>query len=225
MWKWVSWVVRTGATALLLSFLCIWTTGYIVNSYVESIVKQLELPLDTQPFALSGIWGMLWGADKPDTEEAQQPPPPEPSDPLPAGEASPTQSVPIESEDVSGLPEGEAGGETDGEAGSSVTDGDPDGLAGEESEGVGAGVSPPDQAVGADSLTEEQRSELYASVVSKLNPEQLKLLSDFLQDGLTQEELALLDDSLRTSLSEQEYKQMIAELQRLAPGFDFAPAV
>jgi hypothetical protein len=71
MFKWVSWVIRMGATALLLSFLCIWTTGYIVNSYMESAVKQLGLPFDIQPIALSGVWGTLWGADKPAKKEIE----------------------------------------------------------------------------------------------------------------------------------------------------------
>lgn len=62
MWKWLTWAARIAATALLLSFLSIWTTGYIVNSYMETLLKQLNLPLETQPFALSGVWGKLWGA-------------------------------------------------------------------------------------------------------------------------------------------------------------------
>lgn len=71
MFKWVSWVIRMGATALLLSFLCIWTTGYIVNSYMESVIKQLDLPIEVQPIALSGVWGTLWGADKTPKKEEQ----------------------------------------------------------------------------------------------------------------------------------------------------------
>lgn len=62
MWRWLFWAARMLATALLLSFLSIWTTGYIVNSYVETILKQLNVPLETKPFALSGVWGKLWGA-------------------------------------------------------------------------------------------------------------------------------------------------------------------
>ncbi|WP_040712162.1 ICP22 family protein [Paenibacillus curdlanolyticus] len=65
MWKMFSWVGRAIAVGLIASFLSIWTTGYIVNSYVESLLKQYKLPLEVQPFALSGVWGKLWGADAP----------------------------------------------------------------------------------------------------------------------------------------------------------------
>ncbi|MBB6678205.1 hypothetical protein [Cohnella lubricantis] len=64
MWRWIEWGAKLLASAVLLSFLCVWTTGYIVNSYVQTVLKELEIPLDVQPFALSGVWGKLWGADE-----------------------------------------------------------------------------------------------------------------------------------------------------------------
>ncbi|RXZ83839.1 hypothetical protein EBB07_05535 [Paenibacillaceae bacterium] len=63
MLKMVEWLGKIIAAGLIISFLSIWTTGYIVNSYVESLLKQYELPLEVQPFALSGLWGKMWGAD------------------------------------------------------------------------------------------------------------------------------------------------------------------
>ncbi|SFJ90345.1 hypothetical protein SAMN02799624_06510 [Paenibacillus sp. UNC496MF] len=56
-------VGKLAAAALLISFLSIWTTGYVVNSYVETLLKQFHIPLEQQPFALSGLWGEMWGAD------------------------------------------------------------------------------------------------------------------------------------------------------------------
>ncbi|AJY74864.1 hypothetical protein [Paenibacillus beijingensis] len=66
MRKMAVWLAKTVAAALIVSFLSIWTTGYIVNSYVETVLKQFNIPLQTQPFALSGVWGKLWGADSAD---------------------------------------------------------------------------------------------------------------------------------------------------------------
>ncbi|ALS25832.1 hypothetical protein IJ21_04000 [Paenibacillus sp. 32O-W] len=63
MWKWAEWLAKTVAAGLIISFLSIWTTGYIVNSYVETLLKQYNVPLEVTPFALSGVWGKLWGAD------------------------------------------------------------------------------------------------------------------------------------------------------------------
>lgn len=63
MWKMTGWLAKTVAAGLIISFLSIWTTGYIVNSYVETLLKQFNIPLDQKPFALSSVWGGLWGAD------------------------------------------------------------------------------------------------------------------------------------------------------------------
>lgn len=63
MWRMTGWLAKTVAAGLIISFLSIWTTGYIVNSYVESLLKQFNIPLDEKPFALSSVWGGLWGAD------------------------------------------------------------------------------------------------------------------------------------------------------------------
>jgi hypothetical protein len=63
MWKWTEWLVKTLAAGVIISFLSVWTTGYIVNSYVETLLKQYNIPLETKPFALNGVWGGLWGAD------------------------------------------------------------------------------------------------------------------------------------------------------------------
>lgn len=63
MWKMFDWLWKAAAAALLASFLAIWTTGYIVNSYVEALLEEYEIPLEKPPFALSGLWGRLWGVD------------------------------------------------------------------------------------------------------------------------------------------------------------------
>lgn len=63
MWKMAGWLAKTVAAGLIISFLSIWTTGYIVNSYVETLLKQFNIPLEQKPFALSSVWGGLWGAD------------------------------------------------------------------------------------------------------------------------------------------------------------------
>ncbi|OUM93692.1 MAG: hypothetical protein A9Z00_05565 [Thermobacillus sp. ZCTH02-B1] len=63
MWKMFDWLWKAAAAALLASFLAIWTTGYIVNSYVEALLEEYGIPLEKPPFALSGLWGRLWGVD------------------------------------------------------------------------------------------------------------------------------------------------------------------
>lgn len=71
MWKMFGWLWKSIAAALVVSFLAIWTTGYIVNSYVEALLEEYNIPLETQPFALSGLWGTLWGAEKRSADQGQ----------------------------------------------------------------------------------------------------------------------------------------------------------
>lgn len=63
MWKMTGWLAKTVAAGIIVSFLSIWTTGYIVSSYVDTILKQYNLPLEVKPMALTGLWGKMWGAD------------------------------------------------------------------------------------------------------------------------------------------------------------------
>ncbi|KQO10646.1 hypothetical protein [Paenibacillus sp. Leaf72] len=63
MWKMTGWLAKTVAAGIIISFLSIWTTGYIVSSYLDTILKQYNLPLEVKPMALTGLWGKMWGAD------------------------------------------------------------------------------------------------------------------------------------------------------------------
>lgn len=231
MFKWVSWVIRMGATALLLSFLCIWTTGYIVNSYMETVIKQLDLPLQTQPFAISGVWGKLWGAEEAPKEEASA------SSIKANEEVSKLQKDQIddklkqESTDLNAseqpkepVQSPEPGAEA---SSSSEVDSEEDAIADPGVKNEDALPSPPkvegDEGDGStpvlggqiemEQLTDSERQALYAMVVSKLSQDQLKLLSDSLQDGLTAEELVQVQDMLKTALTDEEYSEMIKVLE------------
>jgi hypothetical protein len=63
MLRGLGWLAKLVAAGLIISFLSIWTTGYIVTSYIESVLKQYELPIDVPPMAMSGVWGKLWGSE------------------------------------------------------------------------------------------------------------------------------------------------------------------
>ncbi|WP_276356497.1 hypothetical protein [Cohnella caldifontis] len=211
MWKWVGWTARAIATALLVSFLSIWTTGYIVNSYMETLLRQLDLPLQTQPFALSGVWGKLWGAAPVPQETAKASESPAPSA-QPSHEALPSPST---SQPDTADPGREAS------AGGSSAAGNAQPGAAEASDRPSSGdTSQPDESIdpnavpvmgsgaGVLDLTDRQRETLQA-VMSKLSGEQLEKLSGYLEGGLTEEELAEATDLLKPSLTDEEYRQVM----------------
>ncbi|MBO9598439.1 MAG: hypothetical protein J7559_11570 [Cohnella sp.] len=222
MYKWISWALRLVATAVLLSFLCIWTTGYIVNSYMESIIKQLELPLETKPFALSGVWGTLWGADSDtpvkeagkeartanakatdsdigvDDPDEQDDPKEQATATSPASSASNGQASASETPDVGTTTQEQqpnSGEERRGDDVPAVS-----GIAGE----------------GDRQMTDAERQALYANVVSKLDASQLQLLSEALQGGVSADKLAQLKEMLKAALTADEYDQMMETLQGTA---------
>lgn len=221
MYKWISWALRLVATAVLLSFLCIWTTGYIVNSYMESIIKQLELPLETKPFALSGVWGTLWGADSPVKEASEEPR---------ATNALATDSdIAVDDPDEQDEPTEEATATTSPSAASngqaSPSETADVGSITEQDQQPNSGEERPDDAVPAVSgnedsgdlqMTDAERQALYANVVSKLDASQLQLLSEALEGGVSPEKLAELKEMLKTALTEEEYAQMMETLQGTA---------
>lgn len=212
MWKWLSWALRILATAVLLSFLSIWTTGYIVNSYMETLLKQLNLPLETQPFALSGVWGKLWGADSPPAKEEAQ--------------AAVPSSPPVRSRPAEGQPSDSGGGEaTPGPGGGQAEPAPgprPDLPDSESDLDAGIPANPETREDGSVpvmggqggimDMTEQQRETLRL-VMSKLNGEQLSELSGYLEGGLTEEELAAVGTLVQPSLSTEEYMEFMELLE------------
>ncbi|MBJ6361660.1 hypothetical protein ACFOQM_10225 [Paenibacillus sp. GCM10012307] len=69
MWRIAGWVGKWAAAALLVSALSVWTTGFIINSHVQNLVKQYNLPIEVQPIALSGVWKSFWGSSSGGSKE------------------------------------------------------------------------------------------------------------------------------------------------------------
>ncbi|PLT47973.1 Ribonuclease E [Paenibacillus pasadenensis] len=110
MKKTAAWLGKLAAGALLVSVLSIWTTGYIVTSYVEVLLKQFHIPLQMQPLSMSGVWGTLWGAERP---EAGVPAlaPTDASEPSPQPSSAPTPTLEPEPAAEASPAPGSAGGE------------------------------------------------------------------------------------------------------------------
>jgi len=240
MWKWIGWAAQLVVAALLVSFLSIWTTGYIVTSYVQSALKEYGVTLDQQPFAMSGIWGKLWGADgaKAAAQEgtssdggeeasggthAGLTPEPKASPDADGAAGSPGASAtPDTTEsgegaaaqsdggDASGDPSPEPGPEPAGSVSQGEAAASPDASGGDEAVPAWNGGN---DASAASSLTDEEKQQIYSVVVSKLSSEQLSELTGLIQNGLTEEELPKVEALLKPILSEEEYATMMEALK------------
>lgn len=206
MGRWLGWAGKTVATALLLSFLSIWTTGYIVNSYMETLLKQLNVPLQMQPFALSGTWGKLWGASpiSQDQEAARNVEERSGSSSRVTDETGSKRSGDdmAASNGVDKAPDEAGDGKApSGDSWREANGRDTDTFAADESIPTFGGSAVPE-------MTAAQRQVLQ-SVMAKLNGEQLTQLARYLEEGMTEVELAAVGELVAPSLTETEYIQLM----------------
>ncbi|WP_419875909.1 hypothetical protein [Candidatus Pristimantibacillus sp. PTI5] len=241
MLKRFGWLAKLVASGLILSFLCIWTTGYIVTSYVETILKQFNLPLEVPPMAMSGVWGKLWGADplvttdtagKEDTKttdekapqtnanESGQDDPPASVDAFSQASDPPLTDIGIGGGTQAGsgaAPEG-TGNVEEGTAGAEGAGNAEEGTAGAEG---AEGVEGTETAMTTEELTEvkEQMSdadkdELFGLLMSKLPQESWQTISQYIENGLTEQELTAIQQIMAQHLDKTEYTQMMDILKK-----------
>lgn len=206
VWKSLAWVGKIVAAGLILSFLSIWTTGYIVTSYVESVLKQFELPVEVPPMAMSGVWGKLWG-----------------SDPLLASDVEPEQGSgsanngqePDAKEVFGGIEETpETGSGENGETSGGVPEGTEQNGGESGENGTETAVSPDDIASAKDDMTEEDKSLLFELLMTKLPPESWLQISEYMEGGLTDQELTSIQQIMAQHLDKSEYEQMMEILKK-----------
>jgi hypothetical protein len=223
MLKKVEWLAKIVAAGLIVSFLSIWTTGYIVTSYVETILKQFNLPLEVPPMAMSGVWGKLWGVDplvttdivdkeeKKTSVEGEDTPATnaegnEQTEPPAAVDAfGQATDAPLTDIGIGGGTE--AGGGTQPEVGS-VEEGT-------------AGVDNTETAMTTDDLTEVKdqmsdadKEQLFSLLMTKLPQESWQTISQYIENGLTEQELTDIQQIMAQHLDKTEYGQMMEILKK-----------
>jgi hypothetical protein len=201
---------------MLLSFLSVWTTGYIVNSYVETVLKQLGLPLQVQPPGLTGFWGKLWGVDAPQGADSEK-------KSKGFGETIPDRDAAGHSAADYALPENPGAGnpeprdfqepywtEANSPAGGSEM---------RESAGADGNSAVPENVpvFGAgENLLEisEDDREILRSIMMQLNEEQLLQLTRLLADGWNESEWEAAAKLLKGALNSEDYNILMEILSR-----------
>lgn len=202
-WIWRYWLGRLWRTVVFVTFvclLCIGTTAYIVNAYVQALLGKFGVNLEESPFSAAKVWKSfrdfqihLKSSDAPSDAETGD------------GE-------------VSG-----AGAGLAKESGAAPADGRE-----AESAGDAGGNADPAQEVPRESgeaeggvldAWAEQRQKAYGLLLGRLTAEQLDRLATLLEDGLTGEEAAELESLLRGLFTEEEWKQILQILEPLDDRF------
>ncbi|SFT23546.1 hypothetical protein [Paenibacillus sp. BC26] len=220
MWKMTGWLAKTIAAGLLISFLSIWTTGYIVNSYVETLLKQFNVPLEQKPFALNGVWGGLWGADpvvKQKGNSAESDPKDKDADVKTGSGDGQTSSTkddtktdgdsPASVDAFEQTPSGELsdiGGGTGTKAGSGAVSSTDDEVA-MTTEEINAAKS---------QISDADKEKLFNTMMTKLPQDAWQNISNLMEEGLTDAELTQVQQLMAQYLDRTEYDAMLAILSK-----------
>ncbi|WP_334077842.1 hypothetical protein [Paenibacillus sanfengchensis] len=59
--RWVGWLLRLVATVVIVSFLTVLTTGYVVNTYIQSLLESYHLPITAEAPSLGSVVKGMFG--------------------------------------------------------------------------------------------------------------------------------------------------------------------
>ncbi|MEK3884279.1 hypothetical protein [Paenibacillus sp. PL2-23] len=232
MWRGLAWISRLVAAGLIISFLSIWTTGYIVTSYVETLLKQFQLPIEVPPMAMSGVWGHLWGSDpllvsdvdgrealtdsriEEGADSAEQPEAEEAFNSIEDGGAPLTDIGGGAGSHATGA--GEIGGGSsveEGTAGGSTAHGDDHGSI-EGLDGTETAVTTDEIEAAKEEMSEADKAQLFELLMAKLPQEAWQQISSYVEGGLTEQELSSVQQIMAQHLDDTEYQQMMEILKK-----------
>ncbi|MCM3627654.1 hypothetical protein M3194_09775 [Paenibacillus glycanilyticus] len=224
MWlKAAVWIAKIVAAGLIVSFLSIWTTGYIVSSYVETLLKQYNMPLEVQPMAMSGVWGKLWGVEPTQTDDTEKTGTDESGD----GDKVAVDAF-AEQPSTPPLTDIGIGGGTKAEGGTSGQSEESGGTSTGQAEGSGQtdddeapSIDGSETAITTEDLTdmkgqmsEADKDQLFGLLMSKLPQEAMQTISAYMENGLTDEELTQIQQLMAQYLDRDQYEQMLAILKK-----------
>ncbi len=229
--KWLGWILKLCVTIVAVSLLTVATTGYIVNSYIQSLLSSYNLPITAQTPSFSGIMkGMLGlGGASDRTDQAKG------EDDVVDSTGDKTKDELADSSGGSGE-SGSSGGtasETNGTPASGTgTEGKDTNATDEDAPedalpvmgGMSAGealgedqqvvVTPDDLVAKKKELPDQQKEEIFAILMKKLPQEEMQMLTVALEGGLTETEMINIEQVLSKHLDKTEYAKVMELLKK-----------
>lgn len=229
--KLLAWLAKSAVSLVLVAGLSLFSAWFVVNMYVEEIMKHFSIQNVGNKIQFSDVLARLgeeWNignkksasgaAKEPGAQATTAPVSGESDGTAPSGgggagtgskPSGTEEKVPEDAVAVWGrLNASDASGKGAGQSGSG-------GTAGIGAEGLGGIVmSQDDFAKKKAAMSSDDKMKLFSLLVNKLPADQLQQLSALIEDGITQEELKQLDKTLRTYLSKEEYKQILDIIQK-----------
>lgn len=211
--KWIGWLLRLSLTIVMVSVLTIMTTGYVVNSYIQSLLSSYNLPISGQAPSFGGmVKGMLGFSDadqtKPDKDKQEQ---------SVTEQSTPEDAFPV----MGGISSGSSSGTA--ETGNSEALGQ---ISQQEQQGMQAGqnqqldqqqdqvlVTPDELVAKKDEMADKDKEEVFRILMAKLPQEEMQKLTVAMEDGLTETEMIEIEQIMSKYLDKSEYAKMIKLLK------------
>lgn len=231
--KWFGWILKLCVTIVAVSLLTVATTGYIVNSYIQSLLSSYNLPITAEAPSFSGIMkGMLGlGGASNRTDQAK-------GEDKVDNRADKTKDDVADSSSGGSGESGSSGGATTGTNGTPASGKDPGtegkdanttdenapedalpvmgGMSGGEAMGEDQQVvvTPDDLVAKKKELPDQQKEEIFAILMKKLPQEEMQMLTVALEGGLTETEMINIEQVLSKHLDKTEYAKVMELLKK-----------
>jgi hypothetical protein len=205
--KLFGWLSKLLISTVLISTLSVLTTWYVVNLYVEEVIRQYQLPGLSKKVQLSDIAARL--SDELNIKKSKDDHAPSSAtlkglDAIQDPSTSPASPAP--SQMPKGNPVNPAEATSDAAKADSITVWGQVNKTGTQKDIV---MSKEEFAKKKDLLTSEDKMNIFSLVVSKLSQEEIQRLSTLLEKGITAEELKEVDLILQNKLKKEEYQQLL----------------
>ncbi|HEY2491553.1 MAG TPA: hypothetical protein VGI33_01250 [Paenibacillus sp.] len=210
--KFMQWLLKIALTVTLVSALTVFTTGMVVNTYLESILAKFNIELEGQTFTwggmLQGMLGMNTEKKNTDTDlKVEEPTTVNKDDNKMQGTKSEGDSeetgekAPIDALPVMGQSQSET---TEPAEQNKVDQPENDQL---------VIVTPDDVVRKKDNLPASEKEEIFNILMTKLPQQEVQDISSAMEDGLTEQELISIEKTLSKYLSQEEYDKLMALLK------------
>ncbi|MCI3924762.1 hypothetical protein MO973_31590 [Paenibacillus sp. TRM 82003] len=198
--KFANWLTRTIITAVIMTCVSITTTWVMVNAYVQQVIGSFGTASNLEPMELSDVLAALTGSSGGGVGPAA------PSLSSSAGTEQPADGA------ANGVT-GEPAEEDESEAYPVPDDALPVmGQATTPEEELY--ISMDDLNERKESLTAEDRMEIFTLLISKLPASEVQSISALLEDGFTAEEMEETSAILQQYLTQEEYEKLLQILMK-----------
>jgi len=222
--NWMKWLLKVSLTTLLVSTLTIVTTGFVVNSYIQSVLSSFNIQLETESMGVGGMMKTMLGigsGSKPDSvntakENGQienkgataEDSISDAGKDANAGKAEDDETSTKPSETTGDSPEDEAPDNSLPVMSTNTSESGDSTLVDQE-----IVMTPGDIVDRKGSLSTEDKEEIFTILMNKLPQSEMQKISEAMEDGLTAAELEEIEQGISKYLNPEEFDKLISMLK------------